>query len=65
MSEKLTYTKAIAELEEIVKQIESEEVLVEELLIKVKRSSELIKFCKRQLHSTENEITDVLKEMEE
>ncbi|MEA3505050.1 MAG: exodeoxyribonuclease VII small subunit, partial [Bacteroidota bacterium] len=37
MSEKLTYTKAIAELEEIVKQIESEEVLVEELLIKVKR----------------------------
>jgi len=65
MSDKLTYAKAIAELEEIVHEIENEEVLVDELLVKVKRSSELIKFCKKQLYSTEKEITEALKELEE
>lgn len=43
---KLTYTSAITELEKIVGEIESGEVDVDVLTAKVKRASELIKFCR-------------------
>ncbi len=61
--EKLTYEKAIAELEEIVNKIESEEISVDELSEKVKRASELIKICKAKLFSTEEEVNKILKEI--
>ncbi len=60
---KLTYEKAIAELEEIVNKIESEEISVDELSEKVKRASELIKICKAKLFSTEEEVNKILKEI--
>ncbi len=61
--EKLTYEKAIAELEEIVNKIESEEISVDELSEKVKRASELIKICKAKLFSTEEEVNKILNEI--
>ncbi len=63
MSDKLPYTAAIVELEEIVSSIENEEINVDELSIKVKRASELIKFCKEKLKNTEEEVSAILKEM--
>ena len=62
--DKLTYTSAITELEEIVNEIESGEVDVDVLTVKVKRASELIKFCKDNLRDTQKEVNKVLEGME-
>ena len=63
MSEKVKYTDAIIELEEIVSSIENDEVNVDELSVKVKRASELIKICKEKLHNTEEEVSRILTEL--
>ncbi len=61
---KLTYSSAITELDEIVTEIESGEVDVDVLTAKVKRASELIKFCKDNLRDTQKEVNKVLEGME-
>ncbi len=58
-----SYENAIKELEEIVTQIESEEISIDELSEKVKKASELIKLCKTKLFNTEEEVNKVLKEI--
>ena len=62
---KISYKEAIAEIEEILEKIESEELDVDELSEKVKKVSSLIKLCKDKLHKTEEEIENILKEPEE
>ena len=62
---KQTYHQAIAEIEEILGKMESEELDVDELSDKVKRVSELVRFCRTKLKNTEAEVEKVLKEMEE
>ena len=62
--DRLTYSSAITELEEIVNEIESGEVDVDVLTAKVKRASELIKFCKDNLRDTQKEVDKVLEGME-
>ena len=61
---KMTYTSAITELEEIVKDIESGEIDVDVLTVKVKRASELIKFCKDRLRNTQKEVEKTLTDIE-
>ena len=63
MNEELTYRAALKEIEESVNKIEQEDVDVDELATLVKRVSELLKFCKGKLYSTEQEIDEVLKNM--
>lgn len=65
MSNELNYTDAFDELQNIVSEIEDGEISVDELSIKVKRASELIKICKNKLTSTEENVTQILKELEE
>ena len=65
MKNKTTYIAAITELEEIVGEIENEDIGVDELSEKVKRASVLIKICKDKLHKTEEEVSAVLKDIEE
>lgn len=60
----LSYSEAVANIEEILQQIETGELDVDELAHKVKLASELLKFCKKKLFSTEKEIENILKEME-
>ncbi len=62
---KQSYHQAIAEIEEILGKMESEELDVDELSDKVKRVSELVRFCRTKLKNTEAEVEKVLKEMEE
>jgi exodeoxyribonuclease VII small subunit len=62
---KLTYNEAITEIEEILERMEREELDVDELSEKVKRVSELIRYCRNKLKTTEEEVEKVLKEMEE
>lgn len=60
-----TYSEAVAEIEEILQRMENEELDVDELSEKVKRISELVRFCRNKLKNTEEEVEKVLKEMEE
>lgn len=65
MGEKISYTEAFAELQDIVADIEDGEITVDELSAKVKRATELIKICKEKLSSTEGDVQQILKELEE
>jgi len=62
--ENTTYTSAFEELQQIVRDMEDGEITVDELAVKVKRASELIKFCKQKLVSTEEDVNSILKELE-
>lgn len=61
----ITYAEAIAEIEEIVEKIESNELDIDNLAQDVKRVSELIKFCKAKLRETEQEVENILKDFDE
>lgn len=65
MSDQITYTEAFEELQQIVAEIEDGEISVDELSTKVKRATELIKICKNKLRSTEGDVQQILKELEE
>jgi exodeoxyribonuclease VII small subunit len=65
MEKKQKYTDAIKELENIIAEIENEEISVDILGEKVKRASELIKFCRDKLFKTEEEINDILKDLKQ
>lgn len=58
------YTDSFNELQNIVTEIEKGEISVDELSEKVKRASELIKICKAKLTSTEEDVSEILKELE-
>jgi exodeoxyribonuclease VII small subunit len=60
----LSYSEAIATIDEILQQIETGELDVDELTEKVRQASELLKLCKSKLFNTEKEVAKVLKEME-
>ncbi|MDD2982238.1 MAG: exodeoxyribonuclease VII small subunit [Crocinitomicaceae bacterium] len=65
MSEEIKYTDAFEELQDIVREIEDGEISVDELSIKVKRAAFLIKVCKSKLTSTEEDVNEILKDLEE
>ena len=64
MDQEVTYTEAFEELQQIVSDIEDGEISVDELSVRVKRASELIKICKAKLSSTEEDVNEILKELE-
>jgi len=59
-----SYKEAVTEIEEILRQLENNELDVDELSEKVKRVSQLVTWCKDKLHNTEEEIDKILKEMD-
>jgi exodeoxyribonuclease VII small subunit len=60
----IKYTAAFEELQQIVEEIESGEISVDELSEKVKRASVLIAVCKQKLFKTEDDVNQILKELE-
>jgi exodeoxyribonuclease VII small subunit len=64
MNTEINYTTAFEELQQIVRDMEDGEITVDELSIKVKRATELIKICKKKLSSTEEDVNQILKELE-
>jgi len=64
-TKKVTYNEAISEIEEILNKIENEEFNVDELAEKVKRVSVLLKICREKLQSTNEQVEQILKEMED
>ncbi|MBD8018051.1 MULTISPECIES: exodeoxyribonuclease VII small subunit [Kaistella] len=64
MEENINYTEAFRQLQEIVAEIESGEISVDELAIKVKKATELIKICRKKLYSTEEDVNKILEDLE-
>lgn len=64
MAEEISYKAALAELEQILVAIEEEQVDVDELAVKVKRSAELIRVCRSRIDAASIEIEAVMQEME-
>jgi len=65
MEDKLvTYKMAIEEIEAILKKIENQDLDVDDLGNKLKRVNELVKICKKKLHSAEKEVEKIMGEME-
>ena len=64
MSE-MKYTEAHDELQEIILEIQNGDISPDELAVKVRRAAELIKFCKHKLTTTEEDVNQILKELEE
>lgn len=62
MSE-INYTKAFEELQHIVAEMENGQISVDELAIKVRRASELIKICKSKLSETEGDVQKILSDL--
>jgi exodeoxyribonuclease VII small subunit len=60
----ISYSEAMAEVEEILEKIENEELDVDELAEKVQRVSVLLKICKDKLTKTNEQVEQILKEME-
>jgi len=54
------YSKAIENLDEIIRKIEDEEIDVDELSDNVKKAVELIKVCKDKIEKAEMEVKEVV-----
>jgi exodeoxyribonuclease VII small subunit len=59
-----SYNEAVDELEEILEQIESESLDVDQLTAKVKRAGLLIRECKQRLRTTEDEVGKILEDFD-
>lgn len=64
MKKEINYSEAFEELQSIVSEIEQGEISVDELSEKVKRAAQLIKICKNKLSTTEENVVEILKELE-
>lgn len=65
MAKKESYENQLNELEGIIRDIEDENISVDELSSKVKRAAVLIKNCRAVLNSTEKDVENILKELED
>ena len=62
---KLTYTEAISELENILAELESnQEVNMDIISEKVKRTVVLMEFCKKQLHELDEELEKIMEHLD-
>ncbi|MFB6342224.1 exodeoxyribonuclease VII small subunit [Saccharicrinis sp. FJH2] len=59
-SEELNYSDALAELEQILEQIEGDELNIDDLLGKVKRAAVLVEACRSKLNGIETEVENIL-----
>ncbi|NDC76439.1 MAG: exodeoxyribonuclease VII small subunit [Chitinophagia bacterium] len=60
MDEGMTYEKAYTELASISREMEEGGVSVDLLAEKVRRASELIRFCQSRLRDTETEVNRII-----
>jgi exodeoxyribonuclease VII small subunit len=63
MTEIINYTEAFDELQKIVNELERAEVSIDELSEKVKRAAVLIKICKQKLTETEEDVSEIIKNL--
>jgi len=64
MNEEMKYEEAMAQLEGIVRKMESNELDIDEIAAQLKAAQRLIKFCKDKLSKTEAELSKIQTEGE-
>jgi exodeoxyribonuclease VII small subunit len=64
VAEQITYKEALAELESILSAIEEEQVDVDDLAVKVKRSAELIRLCRTRIEAATIEVEAIVDDMD-
>lgn len=64
MAEEISYRDALTELEGILAAIEEEQVDVDDLAIKVKRSAELIRLCRARIEAATVAVEAIVDELE-
>ena len=62
---KETYSQAMARLETIVRQVDSNELEIDELVEKIKEANEIIAFCSEKLKKADDEIEKLLSDKQE
>ena len=62
---KETYSQAMARLETIVRQVDSSELEVDELVEKIKEANEIIAYCSEKLKKADTEIEKLLADKHE
>ena len=62
---KETYSQAMARLEAIVRQVDSNELEIDELVEKIKEANEIIAFCSEKLKKADTEIEKLLADKQE
>lgn len=62
--ENMTYTAAVARLEEIMTAVQDGRVDIDELLGLLKEATELLHFCNDRLYKVDEEVKRLLDEME-
>ena len=60
MNEELKYEEALAQLETIVRKMESNEYDIDELAAQLKTAQQLITFCKDKLTKTDAELQKIM-----
>lgn len=60
MTENFSYNKAIAELNNILNELQSDNCDIDTMVAKTQRASELIRECRARLTATETELKSVL-----
>jgi len=58
-----SFTDAVGEIEKILQKIESGNLDVDKLAVEVKHASELIRQCQKKLHTTEEEINSIFRDL--
>lgn len=63
MENKISYTDAFEELQEIITDMEDSKISIDDLDVKIKRASDLLKICKDKLFKTEENVQKILDEI--
>lgn len=59
MKDKLTYEQAMAQLQQILEELQSEQSSIDELTSKSKQAKELLEYCRAKLRGVEEELGDL------
>lgn len=65
VAKKQTYEQAISRLQEIVSQIDSSEIGIDQLADKLKEANKLIEQCEQMIAKTENEVSKLIDKRKE
>ena len=64
MADEMSYRDALDELESILEAIEEEQVDVDDLAVKVRRSTELIRLCRERIGAAAVAVEAIVEEMD-
>ena len=61
--EEYNYEKAASELEQILEELKSDNISIDQLAERVEKAGKLIVFCKEKLTATEQNVTEIIQKL--